>query len=65
MEWEAKAQVVLLIILLIAIADFIIGSIIGPKRDADIAKGFVGYNCKILVIGPEVRTIFPQEFKLT
>lgn len=46
MEWEAKAQIVLLVILLAAIADFCIGSIIGPKSDLEIAQGFVGYNCK-------------------
>lgn len=47
MEWEAKAQVVLLIILLAAIVDFFIGSFIGPKSDAEIAKGYLGYNGKI------------------
>lgn len=41
-----KAQVVLLIILLAAIADFLIGSIIGPKSDTEYARGFVGYNGK-------------------
>lgn len=44
MEWEAKAQIGLLVILLIAIVDFMIGSIIGPKSDLELAKGFVGYN---------------------
>lgn len=48
MEWEAKAQIGLLIILLIAIGDYIIGSIIGPKSDAELAKGFVGYSCKLI-----------------
>lgn len=46
MEWEAKAQVVLLVILLAAIADFLIGSLVGPKSDLEQAKGFVGYNGK-------------------
>lgn len=46
MEWEAKAQVGLLVILLVAIGDYIVGSLIGPKSDEDIAKGFVGFNCK-------------------
>lgn len=31
-------------ILLIAIVDFFIGSLIGPDEDAK-SKGFVGYNC--------------------
>ncbi|XP_026845356.1 bumetanide-sensitive sodium-(potassium)-chloride cotransporter isoform X1 [Drosophila persimilis] len=44
MEWEAKAQIGLLIILLVAIADFVIGSFIGPKNELDRAKGFLGYN---------------------
>ncbi|XP_055384360.1 bumetanide-sensitive sodium-(potassium)-chloride cotransporter isoform X2 [Condylostylus longicornis] len=44
MEWEAKAQIVLLIILLFAIGDFVIGSIIGPKSELEFAKGFLGYN---------------------
>ncbi|KAI5643912.1 amino acid permease domain-containing protein [Phthorimaea operculella] len=48
MEWEAKAQIVLLIILLIAIVDFCIGSIIGPKNDGEIAQGFIGYNMTVL-----------------
>ncbi|KAF5300126.1 hypothetical protein FQR65_LT09216 [Abscondita terminalis] len=47
MEWEAKAQLVLLAILLIAILDFVIGSIIGPKDDVSKAKGFVGYDTKL------------------
>ncbi|XP_076252109.1 sodium chloride cotransporter 69 isoform X2 [Rhynchophorus ferrugineus] len=47
MEWEAKAQLVLLVILLIAIADFLIGCIIGPRNDQAIAKGFVGFNATI------------------
>ncbi|XP_060804518.1 bumetanide-sensitive sodium-(potassium)-chloride cotransporter [Amyelois transitella] len=48
MEWEAKAQIVLLVILLAAIADFCIGSVIGPKSDLELAQGFVGYNMTIL-----------------
>lgn len=35
---------VLLVILLFAIADFMIGSFIGPSGDDSIAKGFVGFN---------------------
>lgn len=44
MEWEAKAQLGLLVILLVAIADFLIGAIIGPKNDTEKSKGFVGFN---------------------
>lgn len=46
MEWEAKAQLGLLIVLLAAIADFFLGSLIGPKSNDDRAKGYVGFNSK-------------------
>lgn len=46
MEWEAKAQIVLLIILLAAIVDFLLGSVIGPKSELERAKGFVGFDSK-------------------
>ncbi|XP_062530592.1 bumetanide-sensitive sodium-(potassium)-chloride cotransporter isoform X2 [Bombyx mori] len=57
MEWEAKAQIVLLIILLVAIADFCVGSIIGPKSDEEAARGFVGYSMEVLWqnMGPDYR----------
>ncbi|KAL7302113.1 hypothetical protein TKK_0005340 [Trichogramma kaykai] len=47
MEWEAKTQIGLLVILLVAIADFVIGSLIGPKSDLERARGFVGYNSEL------------------
>ncbi|XP_034482293.1 bumetanide-sensitive sodium-(potassium)-chloride cotransporter [Drosophila innubila] len=47
MEWEAKAQIGLLVILLAAIADFLIGSFIGPKSEEEKAKGFLGYNATL------------------
>ncbi|KAL5275699.1 SLC12A1 family protein [Megaselia abdita] len=49
MEWEAKAQIGLLIILLLAIVDFMIGTLIGPKSDEEKARGFVGYNSTIFM----------------
>lgn len=49
MEWEAKAQIVLLIILLAAIADFCIGTFVGPKNDVEFAQGFVGYNSEFVL----------------
>ncbi|KOB78003.1 Bumetanide-sensitive Na-K-Cl cotransport protein, partial [Operophtera brumata] len=57
MEWEAKAQIVLLIILLAAIVDFLIGSVMGPKSDVEFAQGFVGYNLTVLQnnMGPDYR----------
>ncbi|CAH0552698.1 unnamed protein product [Brassicogethes aeneus] len=44
MEWEAKAQVGLLVILLVAICDYFIGSFIGPTSEEVKSKGFIGYN---------------------
>lgn len=46
MEWEAKAQIVLLVVLLAAIADFCVGALVGPKSEQEVAQGFVGFNCK-------------------
>ncbi|XP_063232957.1 bumetanide-sensitive sodium-(potassium)-chloride cotransporter isoform X2 [Bacillus rossius redtenbacheri] len=48
MEWESKAQMVLLVILLAAIVDFIIGTCIGPLNDEDKARGFEGYSSKLI-----------------
>ncbi|XP_045427077.1 solute carrier family 12 member 2 isoform X5 [Pipistrellus kuhlii] len=45
MEWEAKAQIVLLVILLLAIADFIIGTFI--PLESKKPKGFFGYKSEI------------------
>ncbi|XP_077570713.1 solute carrier family 12 member 2-like isoform X2 [Stigmatopora nigra] len=47
MEWEAKAQIVLLIVLLSAIANYFIGSLI-PAQDKK-SKGFFGYQMAIFV----------------
>nr|AJO70198.1 sodium-chloride cotransporter [Cherax cainii] len=44
MEWEARAQVVLLVVLLVAILDFIIGAFVGPLTEEEIAQGFTGLN---------------------
>lgn len=48
MEWEAKAQLVLLVILLVAIVDFMIGTFIGPQNDESVAKGFLGYDASLI-----------------
>ncbi|XP_046400553.1 bumetanide-sensitive sodium-(potassium)-chloride cotransporter-like [Ischnura elegans] len=48
MSWEAKAQMGLLVILIIAIADFIIGAFVGPTSEEEIAKGFIGLNGTLL-----------------
>ncbi|XP_077514330.1 bumetanide-sensitive sodium-(potassium)-chloride cotransporter-like [Amblyomma americanum] len=42
-EWESKAQIVLLMILLAAMIDFVVGSFFQPSTEL-MAKGFVGYS---------------------
>lgn len=49
MEWEAKTQLALLAILLVAMADFFIGSFVGPSNNLSKAKGFLGYNRRYLL----------------
>jgi len=34
----------LLVILLFAIGDFLLGGVMGPADDLEMAKGFVGFN---------------------
>ncbi|XP_061203332.1 solute carrier family 12 member 1 isoform X2 [Neopsephotus bourkii] len=57
MEWEAKAQVILLIVLLIAIANFFIGTII-PTNNEKKARGFFNYQASIFAenFGPGFRS---------
>uniref|UniRef100_A0A7N6FJP7 Solute carrier family 12 member 2 n=1 Tax=Anabas testudineus TaxID=64144 RepID=A0A7N6FJP7_ANATE len=55
MEWEAKAQIVLLVILLGAIVNYFIGSFM-PTESKE-PKGFFGYNTAIFLenLGPDFR----------
>lgn len=46
MDWEAKAQNFLIAVIVIAMFDFMIGTIIGPSNDTLIAQGFTGFRCK-------------------
>lgn len=39
-----QAQIVLLIILLVAILDFLIGAFIGPLDSDEFTRGYVGFN---------------------
>nr|AZT78967.1 sodium/hydrogen exchanger 2b [Lateolabrax maculatus] len=48
MEWEAKAQIVLLIILLVAIVNVFVGTVI-PVTDDKKSKGIFNYNSKIFL----------------
>ncbi|KAM9311069.1 solute carrier family 12 member 1 isoform 1-T1 [Gastrophryne carolinensis] len=56
MEWEAKAQILLLIILLIAIANFFIGTVI-PTTEEKRSRGFFNYQASIFAenFGPDFR----------
>ncbi|GCC20647.1 hypothetical protein chiPu_0019212 [Chiloscyllium punctatum] len=56
MEWETKAQVVLLIILLIGIANFFIGTVI-PSTIEKRSKGFFNYQAQVFAenFGPSFR----------
>jgi solute carrier family 12 (sodium/potassium/chloride transporter), member 2 len=47
MEWEVKAQNVLIVIIAGAILDFLFGVILGPQSDADVAKGFTGFSLEV------------------
>uniref|UniRef100_A0A671WZQ8 Solute carrier family 12 member 2 n=1 Tax=Sparus aurata TaxID=8175 RepID=A0A671WZQ8_SPAAU len=55
MEWEAKAQIVLLVILLAAIVNYFIGSFMSTESKEP--KGFFGYNTAIFIenLGPDFR----------
>ncbi|ELU01077.1 hypothetical protein CAPTEDRAFT_156991 [Capitella teleta] len=56
MEWEARAQVGLLGILIVAIINFMIGSLI-PPNEVNQQKGFVGYKSEVFIdnFGPDYR----------
>lgn len=47
MEWESKAQNFLIVTIVAAMVDFIVGALIGPPNDDEIAKGFVGFNTTV------------------
>ncbi|XP_035755313.1 solute carrier family 12 member 1 isoform X1 [Egretta garzetta] len=57
MEWEAKAQVILLVVLLVAIANFFIGTVI-PTNIEKKARGFFNYQASIFAenFGPDFRS---------
>ncbi|XP_073989263.1 sodium potassium chloride cotransporter [Rhodnius prolixus] len=44
MEWESKAQNFLVVIILAAILNFLVGAVIGPTSDTARAKGFHGFS---------------------
>ncbi|KAI1889675.1 hypothetical protein AGOR_G00165400 [Albula goreensis] len=56
MEWEAKAQIILLIILLVAIANVFVGTFISATEDKK-SKGFFNYHASIFAEN------FPPDFR--
>lgn len=40
----------LIVIIVVAILNYIIGSSFGPTKDEEIAQGFVGINCKMFLL---------------
>ncbi|XP_060592142.1 solute carrier family 12 member 2-like isoform X2 [Ruditapes philippinarum] len=56
MEWEARAQVILLGVLLIAMLNFVIGTFLPPTEEK-LSKGFTGYRADVFVdnFGPNFR----------
>uniref|UniRef100_A0A3Q4NAC3 Solute carrier family 12 member 1 n=1 Tax=Neolamprologus brichardi TaxID=32507 RepID=A0A3Q4NAC3_NEOBR len=54
MEWEAKAQILLLVILLVAIVNVFVGTVI-PATNEKKAQGFFNYRCETSNFTPEFR----------
>ena len=44
LKWVVRAQMILLILLVISILNVVIGTFIGPQSDESKSKGFVGYK---------------------
>jgi hypothetical protein len=44
--FSLQAQLLFMGILIVALANFIVGSIMGPTSDDELSKGFIGYNRK-------------------
>ncbi|XP_046677992.1 LOW QUALITY PROTEIN: bumetanide-sensitive sodium-(potassium)-chloride cotransporter-like [Homalodisca vitripennis] len=47
MDWVTRTQMCLLVVLLFSQIDFVIGTILGPKNNVEIAKGFTGYHLEV------------------
>lgn len=48
MEWESKAQNLLVVIIVGAIIDFVAGAIVGPGSEKQKAMGFTGFSMDVL-----------------
>lgn len=65
MEWETKAQNFLLAIIVAAIFNFVIGSIMGPSAPQQQAEGFIGFSCMhsfIFALLPNILMSFRFKF---
>ncbi|EZA51905.1 bumetanide-sensitive sodium-(potassium)-chloride cotransporter isoform X2 [Ooceraea biroi] len=49
MEWESKAQNFLITVIVAAIFDFLIGTIMGPRSEEQRAKGFIGFSAEVFM----------------
>ncbi|XP_055642655.1 bumetanide-sensitive sodium-(potassium)-chloride cotransporter-like isoform X2 [Toxorhynchites rutilus septentrionalis] len=50
MEWEAKAQNLLIVTIVVAIFTFLIGVIMGPSGEGEIARGFLGFSGEVFAV---------------
>jgi solute carrier family 12 sodium/potassium/chloride transporter 2 len=48
MEWEVKAQNFLVVTIVAAILNFLIGALMGPRSDLDVSRGFNGFSMELL-----------------
>ncbi|CAH1637260.1 unnamed protein product [Spodoptera littoralis] len=48
MDWESKAQNFLIAIIVGAMVDFVVGTVMGPSSDQEMANGFVGLSTATL-----------------
>nr|AIS39469.1 sodium-potassium-chloride cotransporter 1 [Spodoptera exigua] len=49
MDWESKAQNFFIAIIVGAIVDFVVGAVMGPKSNFEVAEGFVGFSTSTFV----------------
>jgi hypothetical protein len=50
-------------ILIVALANFIVGSILGPSGADELSKGFFGYNRKEILITTILSTLLIKSYK--
>ena len=46
-SWESRVQFVMLVVLVVAILAFVIGSFVGPQSQTERDRGFVGYDADV------------------